>query len=57
MKMKSDGRKIVMVLDNYPAHSHVELENVELAFLPPNTTLKTQRMDTGVIRNFKLHYG
>ena len=55
-KIKSDGRKIVMVLDNYQAHPHVKLENVELAFLPPNTTSRTQPMDAGVIRNFKLHY-
>ena len=46
-----DGRKIVMVLDNYPAHSYVEL-----AFLPSNTTSKTPPMDAGVIRNFKLHH-
>ena len=54
--MESDGRKIVMVLDNCPAHPHVELKNIELAFLPPNTTSATQPMDAGVIRNFKLHY-
>ena len=54
--MKSDGRKIVTALDNYPAHPHVKLENVGLAFLPPNTTSRTQPMDAGVIRNFKLHY-
>ena len=34
-KMKSDGRKIVMVLDNCPAHPHVKLEDVKLAFLSP----------------------
>ena len=55
-KMKFDGRKIVMVLDNCPAHPHVKLENVELAFLPLNTTSRTQPMDASVIRNFKLHY-
>ena len=55
-KMKSDTRKTVMLLDNCPAHPHVTLENVELAFLPPNTTSRTQPMDAGVIRNFKLHY-
>ena len=54
-KMKSDGRKIVTVLDNCPAHPHVKLENVELAFLPPNKTSRTPPMDAGVIRNFKLH--
>ena len=54
-KVKSDGQKIVMVLDNCPAHPHVKLENVELAFLPPNTTSRTQPMDAGIICNFKLH--
>ena len=49
--MKSDGRKIIMVLGNCPAHLYVELENVELAFVPPNTTSKTQPMDAGVIYN------
>ena len=44
-KMKSDERKIVMVLDNCPGHPHVNLENVELAFLPPNTTSRMQSTD------------
>ena len=45
-----------MVLDNCPAHLHVELENVKFAFLPPNITSKKQPMDASVICNFKLHY-
>jgi len=32
------------------------LKNIELFFLPPNTTAKTQPMDQGVIQNLKLFY-
>ena len=46
--MKSVGQNIIMVLDNCPAYPHVKLENVELAFLPLNTTSRTQLMDAGV---------
>ena len=33
-----------------------DLENVKLVFLPPNTPIKTQPMDQGVINNLKVHY-
>ena len=50
-------RKIALIVDNCPAHPHVEkLEWVELIFLPPNTTSKTQPMDQGVIRSLKAKY-
>ena len=49
-------RKLCMVIDNCPAHPTVELENIELVFLPPNTTSHTQPMDGGIIRNLKFHY-
>ena len=40
-KMIAEGRKITMIVDNCPAHPHVEgLQAVELIFLPPNTTSK-----------------
>ena len=45
-KFKKENRKIVLVVDNCPAHPIVdELKEFELVFLPPNTTLKTQLMD------------
>ncbi|XP_071497446.1 tigger transposable element-derived protein 4-like [Diadema antillarum] len=53
---KMEGRKIAMVIDNCPAHPHIKLDNIELVFLPPNTTSLTQPMDGGVIRNLKQHY-
>ena len=55
-RLKRQKRKIAMVVDNSPAHPHVRgLQCVELIFLPPNTTSKTQPMDQGVINNFKTH--
>ena len=56
-KMIAEGRKIKMIVDNCPAHPHVEgLQAVELIFLPPNTTSKLQPMDQGVIRSLKAKY-
>ena len=45
------GRKVVMIVNNFPAHPEVlGLKAVNLQFLPPNTTSYTQAMDEGVIR-------
>ena len=56
-KMIAEGRKITVIVDNCPAHPHVEeLQAVELIFLPPNTTSKLQPMDQGVIRSLKAMY-
>ena len=50
-------RKIVLIIDNCPAHPDVlALDWVELIFLPPNTTSITQPMDQGVIRSLKAKY-
>lgn len=54
--MRLVNRKIVLVVDNCPAHPVVELTNIELVFLPPNTTSHTQPMDSGIIKNLKYHY-
>jgi hypothetical protein len=57
VKMKSENRKIALIVDNAPSHPKVsDLTNVSLFFLPPNTTACTQPMDAGVIRNLKYHY-
>ena len=57
LKLQRQKRKIAMVIDNCPAHPQVRgLKCIELIFLPPNTTSKTQPMDQGVIQNFKTHY-
>lgn len=56
-KFVREGRKIALIVDNCPAHPHIEgLDTIQLVFLPPNTTSKTQPMDQGVIRSLKAHY-
>ena len=55
--MTAQGRKILLLVDNCPAHPNVDgLRSVELVFLPPNCTSVLQPMDQGIIRLFKLHY-
>ncbi|GFN91634.1 tigger transposable element-derived protein 6 [Plakobranchus ocellatus] len=51
------GRSIVMVLDNCPAHPKIkDLKAIRLEFLPPNTTSHTQPCDQGIINAFKHRY-
>ena len=54
---RMEGRKIALLIDNCPAHPSVSnLTNVQLVFLPPNTTSVLQPMNQGVIRRLKAHY-
>lgn len=56
-RMASAGRHIAMIVDNCPSHFLIkDLKAVTLIFLPPNTTSKTQPMDSGVIWSLKSHY-
>ena len=56
-KFEREGRKVVLIVDNCPAHPRVkDLKAINLVFLPPSTTSKTQPMDQGVIRALKAHY-
>ena len=56
-KFGAEGRKIVLIIDNCPAHPNVDnLKAIQLVFLPPNTNSKTQPMDQGVIRALKAFY-
>lgn len=52
------GRKVLLIVDNCPAHPKVieGLRNVEMFFLPPNTTSKIQPCDAGIIRTLKVYY-
>ncbi len=50
-------RKILLLLDNCGAHpTNVELKNIELAFLPKNSTSVLQPADQGIIRTAKVYY-
>ena len=56
-EMKRQHRNIILIVDNCTAHPHIQgLQNVKLAFLPPNTTARTQPMDAGVIKSLKGKY-
>lgn len=53
------GRKILLFLDNCPAHPQNiqrKLHFIKLAFFPPNMTSKLQPLDQGVIQNLKCYY-
>ena len=53
-KMRMAGRKILLIIDNCPAHPVVEnLTKIEIAYLPPNTTSHTQPCDQGIIQALK----
>ncbi|XP_065654492.1 uncharacterized protein LOC136081130 [Hydra vulgaris] len=50
-KFNAEGRKgrVALITDNCPAHPNVEnFKAIELVFLPPNTTSKTQPMDQDI---------
>ena len=38
-RMKMANRKIAMIVGNCSAHPTIDLENIEIVFLPPNTTV------------------
>ena len=43
-------RKITLLVDNAPGHIADDYDNIELVFLPPNTTSKLQPLDQGIIK-------
>ena len=56
-RMKTEGRKIALIIDNCPAHPIVSnLTNVDVFYLPPNTTSHTQPCDQGIIQALKMKY-
>lgn len=55
--LKQSGKKILLIVDNCPAHPRIEgLKVIKLCFLPPNCTSVLQPMDQGVINSLKAHY-
>lgn len=52
-KMKRERRKVLLFLDNASSHPNSKLSNVQLAFLPPNTTSRIQPLDQGILETFK----
>lgn len=50
-------RQVILVLDNFSGHEPGNLipPNVKIEFLPPNTTIKLQPCDQGIIHTLKAH--
>ena len=55
-KMKTQNRKILILLDNFSGHKIGDFENIRFHFFPPNTTSKIQPLDMGIIASFKSKY-
>ena len=55
-KMRIGNRKILLLVDNAPTHNllDIELTNVTIHYLPPNTTAYLQPLDAGIIHSFKV---
>nr|CCA27189.1 AlNc14C473G11843 [Albugo laibachii Nc14] len=52
--MRSENRKILLLLDNVSSHHPIEiLTHVDIRQLPSNTTVHLQPLDAGIIRNSK----
>ncbi|KAL0212134.1 hypothetical protein RCL1_005760 [Eukaryota sp. TZLM3-RCL] len=55
--MKQEDRRILLIVDNVSSHKNEkQFDNVELLFLPPNTTSIMQPIDQGVVLSFKSNY-
>jgi hypothetical protein len=56
-ELRRKNRKILLLVDNCPAHPHIQdLSNIKLVFLPPNATSVFQPMDMGIIKSFKGYF-
>ena len=56
-QLGKENWKILLLVDNCTAHLKVTtLKNIQLEFLPPNTTSIIQPMDQGIIKNLKSFY-
>ena len=52
------SRKIILFADNAACHKlvDVELKNIQIVFMTPNTTSLIQPLDQGIIRTAKVYY-
>ena len=55
--MRWQNRNILLLADNAPTHiinETIQLSNINVHFLPPNTTSHLQPLDAGIINSFKV---
>jgi hypothetical protein len=50
--MEMENRKIILFLDFYFYPDTLNLKNIKIIFLPPNTTSICQPLDQGIIQHF-----
>jgi hypothetical protein len=58
-KELGDDCKIILTLDNCPAHADASLLascDVHVVYIPPNCTSIIQPMDQGILRSLKCYY-
>lgn len=56
VEMQAENRKIILFVDNASCHKTPQLKNIEVQYLPPNTTAILQPLDQGIIHTFKTYY-
>ncbi|XP_020717869.1 tigger transposable element-derived protein 1-like [Ceratitis capitata] len=56
LKKKKQPFKALLIIDNAPGDPLIEHPDVNIIFLPPNTTSIIQPMDQGIIATFKMYY-
>ena len=51
-------RSVLLLIDNAPSHMYedLELRNVEIVCMPPNTASELQPLNAGITASFKKHY-
>ena len=58
-KMKSQNRNVILFIDNAPCHPpdlNGKFSNINVCFLPKNTTSRLQPLDVGIIQNVEVKY-
>jgi len=58
IRLSSSDRKVLLLIDNVHSHNinELQLKNIEILFLPKNSTTKVQPLDAGIIASFKAKY-